>query len=249
MKYLSALLITSSVLLSACVSTNPTAQHGGGHTQGSPQQTKNLVVADQSTNTEIAFAIRDDEELLNDYGVSHTKEMHLIVVRDDLQHFSHLHPTRDANGVWRIPYAAPAGGNYWIYADFIESNEAPHTIRFERTYSGDAGAVGINVNSETVKVVDGYRIALETQKTAENVSFTYKITDAEGRPVELEEYLGARGHSVLISPTGEFIHAHASEDGADPVFTTSMLDDFYRAFTQFQIDGKVVTVNFDWQEQ
>lgn len=248
MKYLSALLITGSVLLSACASTNPTAQHGGGHTQGSTQQAKNLVVADQSTNTEIAFAIRDDE-LFNDYGVSHTKEMHLIVVRNDLQHFSHLHPTRDANGVWRIPYAATAGGNYWIYVDFIESNEAPHTIRFERTYGGDAGTVGINENNETVKIVDGYRFALEAQKTAENVSFTYKITDAEGRPVELEEYLGARGHSVLISPTGEFIHAHASEDGADPVFTTSMLDDFYRAFTQFQIDGKVVTVNFDWQEQ
>lgn len=228
--------------------TVPTpSEHGGGHMESVSESTRNLSVHDVSTNDEIAFAIREGDDIFSDYGTSHTKEMHLIVVRDDLQHFSHLHPTHDANGVWRIPYTAPAGGDYWVYADFIESNEAPHTIRFERIYGSDTGAIGINENNETAKMVDGYRITLETQKTAENVSFTYKITDAEGRPVELEEYLGARGHSVLISSKGDFIHAHASEEGVNPVFITSDLtENFYRAFTQFQIKGKVITVDFDW---
>jgi Cu+-exporting ATPase len=229
--------------------TSPTQpEHADGHMESAPESTRNLAVHDESTNDEIVFAVMAGQEIFSKYGTSHMEEMHLIVVRNDLQHFSHLHPTRDANGVWRVPYAAPAGGNYWVYADFIEENETPHTIRFERKYEGDIGAAGIKPNSEAVKTVGGYKIALERTKTSESVSFRYKITDLAGQPVQLEEYLGARGHSVLISPTGKFIHAHASEDGADPVFTTAILEDFYRAFTQFQIDGKVITVDFDWQK-
>jgi Cu+-exporting ATPase len=228
-------------------STPTPSEHGGGHMESTPESSRTLSVHDESTTNEIAFAIVDGEKVFSDYGTSHTKEMHLIVVRDDLQHFSHLHPTRDENGVWHVSYVAPTGGNYWMYADFIESNGASHTIPFERTYNGATGAVGINEDNRTMKTVDGYRIELVTAKTAESVSFTYKITDSAGRPVQLEVYLGARGHSVLLSPSGGFIHAHASEDGSDPVFTTDVLSDFYRAFTQFQIDGKIVTVNFDWQ--
>lgn len=224
-----------------------TSEPGGGHMESQPESTRDLQVIDQSSGNEIAFTVQESNGTFTDYGTSHTKEMHLIVVRDDLQHFSHLHPTRDASGVWRVPYTVPAGGRYWLYADFIEGNEAPHTIRFERIYGSDTGAVGINESNETVKTVDKYRIALETVKTANDVSFTYTITDNDGSPVQLEEYLGARGHSVLISPDGDFIHAHASEEGTNPIFITSDLsENFYRAFTQFQIKEKVVTVDFDW---
>ena len=243
-------LITGSVLLSACAPTTPTAQHGGttgGH-EGGTQSAKNLIVRDQSTDSEIAFSVRDGDEVFDDYGVSHTKEMHLIVVRDDLQNFHHLHPERDSQGVWRVAFTPPAGGTYWRYADFVDMDESTYTVQFDKEYLGDLGTYGIAKNSETVKTVDGYRIELETAKAGNDVSFTYKITSANGQPVQVEEYLGARGHSVLISPTGDFIHAHASEEGADPVFTTTLPpDSFYRAFTQFQIKGKVITVDFDWQ--
>jgi Cu+-exporting ATPase len=218
----------------------------GGHSEA-PESTRVLTVSDVSTNGEIAFTVKEGDAVFDDYGTSHTKEMHLIVVRDDLQHFSHLHPTRDANGTWRIDYDAPAGGTYWLYADFIEHGGATHTLRFERNYGGNAGVVGINEETETVKTIDGFRFELEKTEASDSVSFTYKITDANGRPARLEEYLGAIGHSVLISPSGEFVHAHASDKDGNPVFITPMLDDFYRAFTQFQIGGEVRTVNFDSQ--
>lgn len=245
-----SLLITGSVLLSACAPETPTAQHsttGGGHMQGSSQEAKNLVVLDESTDTEIAFSVQDGDEVFDDYGVSHTKEMHLIVVRDDLQHFQHLHPERDAKGIWRVPFTAGAGGTYWIYADFIEKDEAPHTLRFERTFTGEPGSQGIVKSFETVKSVDDYRFTFKPDVSGDEVTFTYDITDSQGQSVELEEYLGAKGHSVLISPSGDFIHTHASEEGEVPKFKTSLPSDtFYRAFTQFQIDGKVQTVSFDW---
>jgi hypothetical protein len=65
--------------------------------------------------------------------------------------------------------------------------------------------------------------------------------------VKEEPYLGARGHSVIISPSAEFIHAHASDEGELPTFITTLPSGFYRMFTQFQINGKVLTVDFDWQ--
>lgn len=235
-----------SLLLTAC--TPPASSpHGGGHmVEGGHAST--LTLQDQSSESEIAFRIVKEEKTFTDYGISHTKEMHLIVVRDDLQHFSHLHPTRDESGTWRVSYRAPAGGKYWLYADFMEQNQSAHTIRFQRDYGEETGAFGIAKNTETVKTVDGYRIILKTTKAKNDVLFTYTIRNAEGQHIAVEEYLGARGHSVLISPTGDFIHAHAEEEDEDPFFTTTLPPDtFYRAFTQFQIQGKVITVNFDWQ--
>lgn len=197
----------------------------------------------------MAFSVRDSDEIFSNYGISHTKEMHLIVVRDDLRYFHHLHPKRDAEGMWHTAFEPPAGGTYWLYADFIEKNKASHTIRFERAYQGKKNAYGIAKNFGQVKTVDGYRFEVNPELSGDEVTFTYKITDNQGQSVKLEEYLGALGHSVLISPKGDFIHTHPSEENASPVFvTTKPSDDFSRIFTQFKIDGRVVTVDFDWQQ-
>ncbi|MSR67827.1 hypothetical protein EXS65_03330 [Candidatus Peribacteria bacterium] len=241
----SLLSLCCLLILSACA-VPPSSTHREGHAVKG-EHASSLTLQDQSNDSEIAFTILEETSAFKNFGISHTKEMHLIVVRDDLQYFSHLHPTRDESGTWRVSYKTPAGGKYWLYADFVEQNQSAHTILFERSYDGKTGTVGIAKNAETIKTLGGYRIELQTAKDGENVSFTYKITNTNGQPVQVEEYLGARGHSVLISMTGDFIHAHASEEGAHPVFTTTLPPGkFYRAFTQFQIDGKVVTVNFDW---
>ena len=238
-------LLLGTIFLVACTGA-PSARHGVSHTSAKSSD-RNLTVADQSTDSEIAFAVQEGEQSFIEYGISHTKQMHLIVVRNDLQYFQHLHPERDVNGVWRVPFSTPAGGMYWIYADFIEKDESPHTIRFERTFSGNRGIEGMNKNFEKVKMVDGYRVTFQPKISGEEVTFRYGITNANGDKPHLEEYLGAIGHSVLISPSGDFIHTHPSGEGEEPIFVTALpRDDFYRAFTQFQIGGKILTVSFDW---
>lgn len=250
MKYMFSLLITGAVLLSACAPITPIARHGGtsgGHQQGNLQEAKNLIVRDQSTDSDIVFSVRDGDEVFMEYGISHTKEMHLIVVRDDLRHFQHVHPERDSAGVWRVAFTPPAGGTYWHYADFVGTDERPYTIRFDRAYAGNSGAYGTVKNFETAKTFDGYQISFQPVVSGNEVTFTHDITDRQGQSVQLEKYLGAKGHSVLISPSGDFIHTHASDEGDKPVFATiKPSDGFYRVFTQFQINGKVVTVDFDW---
>lgn len=239
--------------ISAPTSTTLSAssEHGGGHMESIPESNRNLQVHDESTNTEIVFSVKEGDNTFSDYGTSHTKEMHLIIVRDDLQYFSHLHPTRNPEGVWSIAYTAPKAGTYWLYADFVEKDGSSHTLTFKREYEGNIGEHGIVKDDRKMKVVDGYTFELPSVPTVQGnmLSFVYIIKDAAGKKVPVEEYLGATGHSVLLSPNEDFIHAHASKtEYGDPEFLVPIPKErFYRAFTQFQINGKIVTVNFDWQ--
>lgn len=208
-----------------------------------------LTIQQQNIPNEIAFAVMDGEEVFDTYGVSHTKEMHLLIVRDDLRYFYHVHPERDPNGIWHVPFVPPVGGTYWIYADFVGIDDKAHTIRFERTYDGDPGEKGLTKNMRKVKFVGRFFVALEATPYEHGTLFTLTIQDKiYGDTPYLDEYLGAMGHGILISPTGAFIHTHPSYAGDALVFHTPILtENFYRIFTQFQIGGELMTVEFDWE--
>ncbi len=140
-----------------------------------------------------------------------------------------------------------------MYADFVEADATPHTLRWERKYSGDPEPHGIVQDFSREKTLDGITFEAEKISTANGQEFHYHITDVTGSLVTPEEYLGASGHSVLISPSGDFVHTHPNHgmdhgDTEGIVFMTAPLSDsFYRSFTQFQIDGVVRTVDFDWE--
>lgn len=250
-----------SLALAACSLT------GRGDPVNTVEHTGGLTIHGEETPAgEIAFTIRKDGEIVTDFTVTHTKEMHLIVVRRDLEHFQHLHPKRDAEGVWRTSLSVPAGGTYWFYADFADGTAKSRTIRFTKKMPGPGtdGDVQPHLADRTrdryerdaaEKQVDGHRVQVSTLRYADVAQFFYTILDAEGHDLIPEDYLGAKGHSVLISSKGDFVHTHPEEhpeDGAAqdrPVFLVSYPpDDFYRIFTQFQVRGKVLTVDFDWSE-
>ncbi len=210
--------------------------------------TKDLRVQEEkgASSTDIAFSIREKGKIFTDYGFSHTKEMHFIVIRDDLQNFSHLHPMRDSQGVWHADFTPQAGGTYRLYADFVDSKGGSYNPYFEKTFGGEKEPYGLVKDFSTSKTVDGYRISLSPTLSGKTATFAYDITDEKGNPVELEDYLGAKGHSILLTTDGGFTHAHA--ESVPPVFRADVTPGtFYRMYTQFQIKGKVVTVSFDWQ--
>ena len=206
-----------------------------------------FTVLDASTDTEIAFQILEHGAAFADYGVSHTKEMHLLIVRDDLRHFAHVHPERDENGMWHIAWSAPYGGTYWMLADFADADLAHYTVRFDRNYGGDLGATGVSKDMRNRKETEKYSVVLETSPYSQGTLFTFHIDDADGKTPNLEPYLGALGHSILFSPKGDFIHTHPSPAGDHLIFhVADPQDDYYRIFTQFQIDGMLHQVEFDW---
>src|ERR687893_791950 len=53
----------------------------------------------------------------------HEKLMHLIVVRRDLTHYQHLHPSLDEDGSWSVPLTLPVPGVYRAFVDFSVNGE------------------------------------------------------------------------------------------------------------------------------
>jgi hypothetical protein len=96
-------------------------------------------------------------------------------------------------------------------------------------------------------MVGDYEIQLETREKEGSTDFVYSVWGPQGVPAFLEDYLGAKGHSVLLTPSGEYIHTHAAMEGETPVFTAEGLTaPYYRVYTEFQIEGQVLTAAFDW---
>ena len=207
-----------------------------------------LHIMDESTDRTVDFSVMQGTDIFKDYGTSLTHEMHLIIVRDDFRSFYHIHPKRDAFGVWHIPFTPEMGGTYWLYANFADKNGHSYALRFIRNYPGATGPVGMTIDISREREVDGYRIRLEPMTTPDGMAFAYHITDASGEPARLENFMGAFGHSVIISTEGFFIHSHPSmRANGDPIFyVDTPPGGFSRIFTQFQINGTVHTVVFDW---
>ena len=108
--------------------------------------------------------------------------------------------------------------------------------------------------SELAKTVDGVRVRLAldpagTTARTNNV-WTFALTDASGAYVSLEPYLGAMGHLVLVNEDGStYVHSHPDERGESATGRVSFLvrppkPGLYRAWAQFQRDGRVLTSDF-----
>src|SRR5829696_9565011 len=61
---------------------------------------------------------------VRDFDEQHGERMHLIVVRRDLVHYQHLHPSLDADGTWSVPLVLPEPGVYRAFADFSAGGES-----------------------------------------------------------------------------------------------------------------------------
>lgn len=114
-------------------------------------------------------------------------------------------------------------------------------------------AAPVKPDGERVKTVDGLRVTLDFDRLAagQELMLTYTIEDAEtGAPVtDLQPYLGAVGHVVILSEDAEqYLHVHPmDEKGSGPkaeFMTTFPHAGIYKIWGQFQRDERVITVPF-----
>jgi hypothetical protein len=214
-----------------------------------------------------AFSIVDEQgKTLKDFATVHEKLMHFIVVRKDLQQFQHIHPDfNPATGTFtQKNLVIPTDGDYRLFADFTPANAqmgsggmALGVTEFQDVAVGDMAKyvpqpIG---GTESSKVFGEYAVSLASSptpaKTGSDVDLAFKLT-RNGSPVtDLQDYLGALGHSVILSEGDlQFIHGHPTE--TDLTKQTGIVDFMvnfpeakkYKVFTQFQRDGKVFTTDF-----
>lgn len=204
--------------------------------------------------------------VITGYEVVHEKRFHLFVVSRDMEFFQHIHPEQLPDGTWTIQVTLPKPGDYQILSDFLPTGGSPQfigrtleTVDFGGDLESEIPHLRPDVDvTKTVGSVTAH-VDLEPSTFVEgqfgHLAFT--LTDAKtGRPItDLQPYLGAFGHALILSEDmRDYVHSHPFEDldgvakgfsGPTVTFEAYMPKaGRYRAWSQFQRNGEVVTIPF-----
>ena len=177
------------------------------------------------------------------FDVEHTKRMHLIVVRRDLSGFQHLHPRLLSDDTWTTPLTLPQAGTYRVFADFSVDG-TPTTLADDLQVDGDVHSRELPPPSKSAET-DGFRVRLtdEAVRADSESALTFDVT-RDGRPVSLQDYLGAKGHLVALR-RGDLAFLHVHPDANSLFFeATFPTRGRYRLFLQFKVAGEVHTAAF-----
>ena len=82
-----------------------------------------------------------DGSVIRDFDVVHEQKVHLIIVRDELDAFSHVHPAVNPDGNMNVDYTFPTAGHYRLYADHKPTNGAPTVATAELEVENPAATV------------------------------------------------------------------------------------------------------------
>jgi hypothetical protein len=155
--------------------------------------------------------------MVKDFDVVHEEKVHMIIVRDGLDQFAHLHPAVDAAGNLSATFTFPTGGTYRLYADHQPAGGKQATAIGELNVPGEAPPAPVLTPDVPGKVKgDGLnaQVTLSNVKPGSAATVRFELTDAAGKPLpDLQPYLGAMGHLVVLSSDGkEYVHAHPADD-------------------------------------
>lgn len=197
---------------------------------------------------------KKDGGRIDKFDTNHEKLLHLMVISKDLSYFNHIHPEYKGNGVFEIENDFPAGGEYRLIADFKPSGgDAMTKMEWVRIEGESAKPIPVVPDARLDKTVEGKQVKLAIDQLAANkeLTLTFSIRDEKtGQPItDLQPYLGAIGHVVVLTEDGEqYVHVHADEGqgtGPDAVFETSFpKSGIYKIWGQFQRNNRVFTVSY-----
>ena len=194
-----------------------------------PNALEKIIDSDQLNRMNRAGFKVPDALRLDDLIPDHGHLLHLFLVRmPDMQSFWHLHP--DETGVAQFADKLPTlpAGHYQLYADIVHSTGFPETqvatidlpaVTGSALTGDDSGVPNLAAVSDVAQLSDGYRMVWErdggaakspaTFKAGDPVWFRFRVEDPNGKPAELENYMGMPGHAAFISDDGKvFAHLH-----------------------------------------
>lgn len=194
-----------------------------------------------------------DGAMVRDYDMIHEKLVHLILVREGLDEFSHLHPAVDDSGNLSVTHSFPQAGTYRLFADYKPKGEAATVAKAVIDISGNKiSPSALLVNAPGNVIAEGLKAKIELRDLQANreSQIRFRLSDETGHPVdELQPYLGARGHLVVLSADGmQYVHSHPSDSSTaeDEVIFGAHFPSagLYKGWAQFQIAGQLRTLPF-----
>ena len=263
------ILMLAVIWFTACSNTDGENQAAGNHDHGAGHAGHGEAAPDTSkavwklspekpqadAETTIAVQIQDGAgKAVEHFDVSHEKLMHLIVVNKDLSYFDHIHPDYKGAGQFAVTTRFPAAGDYKLFADYVVTGSEGTTKSNWITVEGTASpAEPIVPDQVFVKTVAGKEVSLsyDSLTVGKEVTLTFHLTDeTSNQPItDLEPYLGAVGHVVILSADAEqYLHVHPADEkakGPDAKFVTTFpKSGVYKIWGQFQHNGQNFIVPF-----
>jgi hypothetical protein len=190
--------------------------------------------------------------IVRTFSIVHERPLHLFVIGDGLEFFTHDHPVQQPDGVFMLDVQLPRPGPYMAIAEFLPEGATPQTFQQAFT-TGEAFARQAAPAADTEpKIVDGVRVIVDASKLRSGGTrpLTFRLEDAvSGAAIaDLQPFLGASAH-LLIVPVDltEAIHGHPVDDIGGPAIAFAPLvprPGRYKAWIQFQRGGRVSTTAF-----
>jgi len=219
--------------------------------------------------TRVRLTVREPatHAVVRDLVEVHEKPYHLFVVSQDLEHYDHLHPSRQTDGSYAIDITLPRPGFYKLYSDFLPLGGLPQVVQTSLATAGFRGTLAsqharLIPGGARAREAGGMRVTLTLPPdglvAGRDEALRYHIADAvTGAPIaDLEPYLAAFGHTLVLSEdTIHYVHAHPVESlpdgrlpaagGPDLTFKAMLpKPGRYRLWTQLKRRGVVSTVSF-----
>lgn len=171
--------------------------------------------------------------------VNHEKLLHLIIVDESLNQYTHLHPTKVSEGEFTVEKTL-SNGKYKAFID-IKPKGLDYSIKpipFEVGNSDEGSQTNhIVSDSSLTKTVEGKTVKLKMSSTKPNEPITLSF---ELDQSNLEPYLGAMGHVVILDKkANHFLHVHPERED-QPVFVTQFeKEGIYKIWAEFKQENKV----------
>jgi hypothetical protein len=243
----------------------PASDHSDPHAQHTQHDTASAKPADivfrdgtpspdASQPFTLRFHLEESGRPVANLEPTHEKRMHLIIVRDALDVFLHLHPEIAADGTATVELTLPTAGSYHVYVDYKPAGGSPATAKATlATRDAVEAKPELVVNAPGIVSTTDLtaELAITPTSSGESRTVTFRLKDrVSGEAVQdLQPYLGAMGHLVVIrAATNDYIHAHPESSSNQPHEVSfevhAAAAGLYAGWGQFQRAGKIMTVPF-----
>lgn len=268
MKRMAIIVLVMAALLAACGKNTENIDHSGMNHGGEPGEVSAVEPEDVNvvwtfdeqspmSGKEIGLNIHvqnNDNKPIENFDINHEKKLHMIVVSKDFSYFNHIHPEYKGEGSFDIRTQFPSGGEYKLFADFIPTGGSAMTkSKWIKIEGEEAKQETIEPDNNMTKSMGGKEVTLsfDELKAGEEVILNFTIKDDKTKELinNLEQYLGAVGHVVILTEDAEqYLHVHPMEEkatGPDAKFATTFPQSgSYKIWGQFQHEGQVFTIPF-----
>lgn len=184
--------------------------------------------------------------------IAHEMKIHLLLVNEELTWFDHIHPAGQPDGTYTVTETFPGGGKFLLFTDYKPTGASQRFYKQEIEVKGAPLPNKEEVVTKFVSTVDGYIVTLWNGhdikiNKSQALQFSVEKGGKELQENEIQNYLGAKAHIVVISKSDKnFLHIHSVYNSRFPIYAETHINKIgiYRMWVQFQIDEKVHTADF-----